>query len=87
MVERADPGTVAEAVRLRDRATGLAEEVKRAQRAAAESREAVGRESAINQVLFTPPPFFSSYTAKATQTIFPGVCLQNGLKTFLNSNP
>ena len=52
VVERADPGTVAEAVRLRDRATGLAEETRRAQRAAAESREAVGRELAINQVGF-----------------------------------
>lgn len=52
VVERADPGTVAEAVRLRDRATCMAEEARRAQRAAAESREAVGRELAINQVGF-----------------------------------
>lgn len=52
VVERADPGTVAEAVRLRDRATGMVEEARRAQRAAAESREAVGRELAINQVEF-----------------------------------
>lgn len=52
VVERADPGAVAEAVRLRDRASGMAEEARRAQRAAAESREAVGRGLAINQVLF-----------------------------------
>lgn len=52
VVERADPGTVAEAARLRDRAAGMAEEARRAQRAAAESREAVGRELAINQVEF-----------------------------------
>ncbi|CAM9600055.1 unnamed protein product [Laminaria digitata] len=51
VVERADPGAVAEAVRLRDRASGMAEEARRAQKAAAESREAVGRGLAINQGL------------------------------------
>lgn len=49
VIERADPGAAVEIMRLRDRATAAEEQARRAQRATAEAREAVGRESAINQ--------------------------------------
>ena len=51
VVERADPGTVMEVIRLRDKVGAREEQARRAQRTAAEAQEAVGRESAINQVL------------------------------------
>lgn len=53
VIERADPSSVAEATRLRDRASALEEEVRRAQRTAAEAREEVGRESIVGQVRHT----------------------------------
>ncbi|CAN0294888.1 unnamed protein product [Ectocarpus sp. 12 AP-2014] len=49
VVERADPAAVAEVMRLRDKVAARDEQARRAQRAAAEAQEAVGRESAINQ--------------------------------------
>lgn len=49
VIERADPGAAVEIMRLRDRTIATEEQARRAQRAAAEAREAVGRESAINQ--------------------------------------
>ena len=51
VVERADPGTVMEVMRLRDKVGAREEQARRAQRTAAEAQGAVGRESAINQVL------------------------------------
>lgn len=53
VVERADPGTAIEVMRLRDKVAAREEQARRAQRTAAEAQEAVGRESAINQVLRT----------------------------------
>lgn len=50
VVERADPGTAIEVMRLRDKVAAREEQARRAQRTAAEAQEAVGRESAINQV-------------------------------------
>ncbi|CAM9617578.1 unnamed protein product, partial [Ectocarpus fasciculatus] len=49
VVERADPAAVTEVMRLRDKVAARDEQARRAQRAAAEAQEAVGRESAINQ--------------------------------------
>lgn len=51
VVERTDPGTAIEVMRLRDKVAAREEQARRAQRTAAEAQEAVGRESAINQVL------------------------------------
>lgn len=53
VVERADPRAAVEAMRLRDKVAAREEQARRAQRTAAEAQEAVGRESAINQVLRT----------------------------------
>lgn len=50
VVERTDPGTAAEITRLRDKVATREEQARRAQRSAAEAQEAVGRETAINQV-------------------------------------
>lgn len=50
VVERADPGTVVEVMRLRDKVTAREEQARQAQRVAAEAQEVIGRESAINQV-------------------------------------
>lgn len=50
VVERADPGTFVETMRLRDKVAAREEQARRAQRAAAEAQEVIGRESAINQV-------------------------------------
>lgn len=55
MVERADPGSVVEIMRLRDKLAAREEQARRAQRTAAEAQEAVGRETAINQVAETTP--------------------------------
>lgn len=49
VVERADPETAAEAVRLRNQAAAIEEHARRAHRDAADAREALGRESAVNQ--------------------------------------
>lgn len=51
VVERADPAAVAEVMRLRDKVAARDDQARRAHRAAAEAQEAVGRESAINQVI------------------------------------
>eukprot|EP00752_Nemacystus_decipiens_P016427 g14684.t1 len=51
VVERADPGTAIEVMRLRDKVASQEEQARRAQRTAAQAQEAVGRESAINQGL------------------------------------
>lgn len=50
VVERTDPGSAIEVMRLRDKVAAREEQARRAQRAAAEAQEAVGKESAINQV-------------------------------------
>ncbi|CAM9337119.1 unnamed protein product [Hapterophycus canaliculatus] len=49
VIERADPGAAVEIMRLRDRTSATEEQARRAQRDAAEAREAMGKESAINQ--------------------------------------
>lgn len=49
IVERADPESVTEVVCLRDRAAFMGEQTRRAQIAAAEAREEVGREVAVSQ--------------------------------------
>lgn len=50
VVKRADPDSVAETIRLRDRVALKEEETRRAQRAISEARQDVGKEVAINQV-------------------------------------
>eukprot|EP00903_Cladosiphon_okamuranus_P009302 g8874.t1 len=51
VVERIDPGTAIEVMRLRDKVAAREEQARRALKTAAEAQEAVGRESAISQGL------------------------------------
>lgn len=50
VVEIINPGSVTETVRWRDKAVIMEEQARLAQRAEAEAREAIGRESAVTQV-------------------------------------